>query len=304
MKYNKSLFPFESKWIQIENHNIHYVDEGKGQILLFSHAALGSSFMYRKFVENLSLHFRCIALDYPGFGLSTDLPQQKYSVVTQSRILKQFIQKLGLHEIIALGHDTGGPSLFKVAVEQPELFKGLILTDTIIFPTTSYRRIHLMLKLLSLGILKRLNIWTNFIMKLTVNKGVVTRKLSKEEKAEYYKMSATSKKRSRITQLLCSLRQNPDFMQSIKSGFENELNEKPALLIYGENDPVTQMGIPQRIQAMLKNASLFFIEKEGHFPHEGQPERMCTIIYQWVQNRNYIEKAKIKPLEIRNKSYN
>ena len=302
MRYNKSLFPFESKWIQIENYRIHYVDEGKGQILLFSHAALGSSFMYRRFIKSLSQHFRCIALDYPGFGLSTDHPHQKYSVITQSRILKQVIQKLELQEIIAMGHDTGGPSLFKVAKDQPELFKGLILTDTIIFPTFEYRRIHLMLQILGFNFVRKLNETTNFIMKLTVTKGVVTRKLSNEEKAEYYKISASSKKRFRITQLLCSLRENPDFMQSIKDGFEKELNEKPALLIYGENDPVTQLGIPDRIHAMLENAELFFIKNEGHFPHEGQPERMCEIIFQWTQNLNNHEKPKFKPLEISSKN--
>ena len=31
---NKQLFPFESKWIQINGNAQHYIDEGNGDILL------------------------------------------------------------------------------------------------------------------------------------------------------------------------------------------------------------------------------------------------------------------------------
>ncbi len=286
MKYDTILYPFDSRWIDIQNQKVHYVDEGDGQIILFSHAAIGSSYMYRRFIQILSRTYRCIALDYPGFGLSSNGTHYVYGVVSQSRVLRQFIQQLQLKDIIALGHDTGGPSLFKVAADHPDLFKGLILTDTIIFPTSEYVKIHTMLSVLGSGVVQALNGWTNFLMKLTINKGVATRKLGRQEKIPYYEMSNTSAKRKRIIKVLVSLRDNPEFMKRVKEGFENELNEKPVLLIYGEKDPVNELGVPDRIHAMLKNSELFHIRKEGHFPHEGQPERMSEIIHQWIQKLN------------------
>lgn len=285
MKYNKNLFPFRPNWVTIDNHDIHYIDEGKGQIILFSHAALGSSFMYRRFFTILRRQFRCIALDYPGFGLSVGQPEH-FSIVSQSKILEKFIHTLKLKDIIALGHDTGGPSLFKVAADHPELFKGLILTDTVIFPTKEYPKIHNMLKLLSLGVMVSLNAWTNFLVKMTINFGMVTRKLTSAEKAVYYSMFDTSEKRKSITQVLTSLKEYPHFMEKVQLGFKEQLNAKPTLLIYGEKDPVTQLGIPDRIYRMLENAELFFVKKEGHFPHEGQAELMENIISQWIQDQN------------------
>jgi len=280
--YNHELYPFESKWVEIENHKIHYVDEGQGQVLLFSHAALGSSFMFRRFIQILSKNHRCIALDYPGFGLSEGKAECEYTVASQCRILGLFIGRLRLEDIIALGHDTGGPSLFKVATDYPELFRGLILTDTIIFPTMEYGRIHRMLNILGSRAVRFVNRYTNFLVRLTFNKGVVTRSLSAEERKQYHDLFNTHQKRERIIQMLSSLRQQSDHMKIVKKGFETELNGIPTLLIYGEKDPVTELGIPDRIHAMLKNSELFFIKKEGHFPHEGQPERMSEIISQWV----------------------
>lgn len=282
MKYNKKLYPFESKWIALDNHNIHYVDEGQGQVILFSHAPLASSFMYRKLIHKLSENYRCVALDFPGFGISYDDPARKYSIVTQSEILRQFIHQLRLSDIIGFGHDTGGPSLFKVAVDSPELFKGLILTDTIIFPTNEYPRIHNMLGVVGSRIFRQVNAVTNLLVRLTYSLGVPTRRLTQNELKQYSRLFRTHHQRRRITEMLYSLKENNEFMQRVKAGFENQLRSKPILLIYGENDPVNKLGIADRIHKMMKNSELFLIKKEGHFPHEGQPERMIEIVDSWM----------------------
>jgi pimeloyl-ACP methyl ester carboxylesterase len=39
-------------------------------VLLFLHSFPTWSFIYRNIIKNLKSNFRCIALDYPGFGLS------------------------------------------------------------------------------------------------------------------------------------------------------------------------------------------------------------------------------------------
>ncbi len=283
MSYHTELFPFESRWVDIGQHSIHYVDEGKGPVILFSHAALGSSFMFRKFIEILSPFYRCIALDYLGFGLSSDVPSQNYSILTQSYILQEFIHRLNLTDIIGLGHDTGGPSLFRVAAEHPNLFQGLILTDTLIFPSYTYERIHRMLSLVGSGLFQWVNAQTNFLAKATFSRGITTRKLSQEEKRQYEQLFSTPHKRRRITQLLYSLREESKMMEELSQAFKKHLKDKPSLLIYGEKDPLTQLGIPQRIHEMLSKSELLFVEKEGHFPHEGQPEFMANSIHQWIQ---------------------
>ena len=292
--YDQALYPFTNRWVSIGKQRIHYIDEGTGPTLLFSHAPLGSSFMYRVFIQQLSLHYRCIALDYPGFGLSSPHPEGEYSIQSQKELLEAFIDQLQLQDIIGLGHDTGGPSLFKVATEQAERFKALILTDTIIYPTTEYPRIHRMLGLVGSPFFQMINAYTNLLVRLTFSFGIRTRKLARGEKQQYYRLYDTPSKRRRITKMLYSLRGHQSFMQDLLTSFEQSWKDKPVLLIYGEKDPVQELGIPDRILGGLNKAHLHLIPNEGHFPHEGQAEEMSHLIHQWLQALN----ASSKPLQV------
>jgi haloalkane dehalogenase len=65
------LFSFESRFVAIDGHTVHYVNEGSGPTLLMLHGNATWSFVYRDVIRTLRDEFRCIALDYPGFGLSS-----------------------------------------------------------------------------------------------------------------------------------------------------------------------------------------------------------------------------------------
>lgn len=69
-----SIFPFDNHYLRIDGHTVHYIDEGSGPVLLLLHGNPSWSFVYRNIITELSSQFRCIALDYPGFGLSTAAP--------------------------------------------------------------------------------------------------------------------------------------------------------------------------------------------------------------------------------------
>jgi haloalkane dehalogenase len=281
--YNKELYPFDSKWINIEGNSIHYLDEGHGDVILFSHPPLASSFMYRNFIKILSQNYRCIALDYPGFGLSGKSDAYNMSLEKQGQVLEQFMRQLNLNCVYGLGHDTGGPSLFSVAAKNPDWFRGLILTDTIIFPVSEYPKVKRMLEFVGGKVFTWLNAKTNILVKATYRYGIRTRKLSRIERMEYQKMFDTASKRKQISAMLNNLSQSEGFMEKIKASFEGPLNTKPTLLIYGEDDPVHKLGIAIRIHQMLPSSVLHIIDKEGHFPHEGQPEKMSALIDHWIR---------------------
>ena len=71
-------------------------DEGAGPIILFVHGAVGWSFLYRNIIKDLRSDFRCVAIDWPGFGLSDATPDFETTLPGNSRILETFIQELGL----------------------------------------------------------------------------------------------------------------------------------------------------------------------------------------------------------------
>jgi len=55
-------FPFESRYVTLNGHRLHYIDEGEGPVLLFIHGNPTSSYLWRNVIKPLRGHYRCIAL--------------------------------------------------------------------------------------------------------------------------------------------------------------------------------------------------------------------------------------------------
>jgi haloalkane dehalogenase len=89
---DRTLYPFESRWIDIDGNRIHYVDEGKGPILLLLHGNGSWSFLYRHMIFRLAGQFRCIALDHAGFGLSRARPGFSFKPRAHSAVLESFVR--------------------------------------------------------------------------------------------------------------------------------------------------------------------------------------------------------------------
>src|SRR2546430_8404245 len=85
------LYPFESHYADIERARVHYVDEGSGPTLLLLHGNPTWSFLYRDLIQGLRDRFRCIAPDYPGFGLSHAPPDYGYTPAEHANVLEQLI---------------------------------------------------------------------------------------------------------------------------------------------------------------------------------------------------------------------
>src|SRR5262249_50527060 len=70
-------FPFRSNFIEVNGSKIHYIDEGKGEPILFLHGNPTSSYLWRNVIPHLTNNARCIAPDLIGMGKS-DKPEIEY----------------------------------------------------------------------------------------------------------------------------------------------------------------------------------------------------------------------------------
>lgn len=87
-------YPFESRYFETLHGNMHYVDEGSGEHILFIHGDPTWSFMYRHLIKALSKGFRRIAPDHIGFGLSDKPHDVSYLPQFHAENLEQFVEKL------------------------------------------------------------------------------------------------------------------------------------------------------------------------------------------------------------------
>ncbi len=65
---DKTEYPFTSNFYNLNGHNLHYIDEGHGETILFVHGTPSWSFDFRNVIKILKSSFRCIAIDHIGFG--------------------------------------------------------------------------------------------------------------------------------------------------------------------------------------------------------------------------------------------
>src|SRR6187402_3103815 len=104
----RDLYPFESHFINLGPHRLHYLDGGAGEPLLFVHGNPTWSFYWRNLILGLRDRARCIAVDHIGCGLS-DKPQD-YRYTLQQRIddLVRLVEHLDLANVTLVAHDWGG----------------------------------------------------------------------------------------------------------------------------------------------------------------------------------------------------
>jgi haloalkane dehalogenase len=128
------LYPFDNNYLEIDGCRVHYVDEGTGPPLLLLHGNPTWSFLYRNIITGLRHRFRCVAVDYPGFGMSTAPPAYGFTPAEHARVLNEFITFLDLQNITMMVHDWGGPIGFAAATRQPERFTAFVIGNTFAWP--------------------------------------------------------------------------------------------------------------------------------------------------------------------------
>ena len=131
---DRTLFPFASRFVDIGGNMVHYIDEGSGPTLLLLHGNPTWSFLYRHVVRRLSPHFRCVALDYPGFGLSKAKPGYAFTPREHSSVVESFVDTLDLSDLRVMVQDWGGPIGLGMAGRRPGMIHSLVLGNSFAWP--------------------------------------------------------------------------------------------------------------------------------------------------------------------------
>src|SRR5688500_7798390 len=86
---DRSAYPFRSRFLEVvPGTRMHYVDEGRGDVVLFVHGTPTWSFEWRHAIRQLSRTHRCIAMDHLGFGLSDRPRDFDYTPESHARVLR------------------------------------------------------------------------------------------------------------------------------------------------------------------------------------------------------------------------
>ena len=131
-----ALYPFKSHFLNINGLRYHYLDEGKGDVIIMLHGNPTWSFYYRKMVGALRGHYRVIVPDHMGCGLSDKPDDSQYNFTLAQRVkdLEALVAHLDLGDNLTLMvHDWGGMIGMSFAARHLQSVKRLIVSNTSAF---------------------------------------------------------------------------------------------------------------------------------------------------------------------------
>jgi haloalkane dehalogenase len=98
--------PQSSDTIRIMGADMHFLEAGSGDPIVFLHGQPTSSYLWRNVMPFLEGHGRVIAPDLIGFGQS-DRPDLDYTFQTHFDYLSAFMDAMDLNEVTLVVHDWG-----------------------------------------------------------------------------------------------------------------------------------------------------------------------------------------------------
>ncbi|SEH48241.1 haloalkane dehalogenase [Mycolicibacterium rutilum] len=274
-----TLFSFESRFIEIDGHTVHYVDEGSGPTLLFLHGNPTWSFVYRDGIASLRDEFRCVAVDFPGFGLSTAGPGYGYLPVEHVEVLTAFIDALGLTGVTLVAHDWGGPIGLAAVQNRPAVFEQLVLANTWAWPIGA-PHVQVMSHVMGSPIGRLLIRQFNLFVNVMIPAGHRLTKPNRDEMRHYQKALDSGARRDPSAIFPREITASRAFLAGVEAGLGN-LATLPTLIIWGDADIAFGDRELRRWEQTLADHRTVIVEGAGHFVQSDAPTKFAAAIRAW-----------------------
>ncbi|BBX46873.1 haloalkane dehalogenase [Mycobacterium cookii] len=275
-----TLFPFTSRFLEIDGNTVHYVDEGRGPILLMLHGNPTWSFVYRDVISQLSATFRCIALDYPGFGLSSPAPGYRFHPADHARVVGEFVDRLDLRDVTLVVQDWGGPIGLTAAVARRERFSALVVGNTWAWPVNGDLHFEMFSRFMGGPIGRLLIRRFNFFVNAMIPAGHRRRRPTAAEMDHYRQALPTPQRRMPSAIFPKDILAAQAFLADLEHGLPT-LADLPTLIVWGDADIAFRDNERRRWEALLPRHHTVVLSGAGHYLQSDAPTEFADAIAAW-----------------------
>jgi haloalkane dehalogenase len=271
------LFPFTSRWFDGPVGRVHYIDEGGGRPILFLHGNPTWSFLYRDIIRRLRDRFRCVAVDYPGFGLSDRPERYGYTPAEHADVVAALVGHLDLRDLIVMGQDWGGPIGMATALASPDRIRGLVFGNTWFWPTD--RLVNKVFSwVMSTRRMQRAILEENYFVNRLIPAGTA-RALAPSVLEHYRAVQPSSAARQGVAEFPRQLRAASPWLARLADQAPAALGARPLLLVWGMRDFAFPPGafLP-RWKATFPDHQLVELRAAKHFIQEDEPALIADAI--------------------------
>lgn len=274
-----------SYFAKVNGIQLHYIEMGKGPLVILLHGWPETSSSWNKTMRALSSKYRVIAPDLRGLGLS-ERTSNGYDKKTIATDIKALIDYLGGTRAAIIGHDMGGKAAYVLAHLYPRSVSKLVLVDCLIPGTENADSLHggawhygfhmtpKIPEMLTQGrekeyIRSQIKLWS--FKKDAISEDAI------DEDAFYYSTAGG------MTAGFNYYRALKEDAALVKTFYGKKLS-MPVLTISGRH------GVADKLSKALKNDATFLksiiFEESGHFVAEEVPEAFNAAIIQFLDNKN------------------
>lgn len=252
-----------------EDAGLHYQIYNRDEMLpvVLIHGA-GGNYLYWPSEIRRMPGVRVYALDLPGHGKSAGTGQQSISAYVGSIV--QWLQAVGLHRAVFVGHSMGGAIALRLALEHP----GNLLA----------------LGLIATSISMRVN---PTLINDTANKTHFERAVKNVISWSFSSQAPESLKNTafkRLAKTRPSVLQG-DFLACDGFNLHDRLGEIscPVLVLCGIEDKMTPMGRVEQLADAIPQARLEVISEAGHMVMLEKPRAVADILQRFLQEIKFLE---------------
>lgn len=290
-------FPFESKFINLGQDTIHYVESGDGDPILLLHGLPANAYLWRNIIPNIDSNKQVIALDFLGFGKSSFPKDRNISVEVQYKMLTDFIEAKQLKNVTLFIQDIGSLVGMLYAIREPQNVKGMAIFEAPFMPAdVMYDQLPFSFKVfMKLTRSKKGNekwmVKRNFAGKKLAVNFFTGRKLPKEAYKFYTEPWDEKERRYAITNgpdpavlSYTKGKGESDFatlLDTISKGMKE--TELPILYFYAKKGLVNRKKAVEYAKENFKNANYVYLGKGKHFLTESHPKQMSQKFNEWYE---------------------
>ena len=277
-----SQFRNQQKIFKSVNGNIHFIDKGKGDVIVLLHGVPTSGWLYRNMIDELSQHYRVIVPDMLGFG-SSDSPKG-YDIYTEENHAKRLLalmDSLNIKHWTHVMHDAGGLWTWELFKKEPNKISKLIILNTIIYeegfdPPIRFKP----------GFFAKTAMWsyrngitTNTMLRNLFKSGLTKNTLNKIDVEGYKKPLREGKTRAMYYFFSQTCNDLTDYSSLISK------IDIPVSIIWGENDSFLKWN-PQS-QSVINDLKIssehVHLINAKHFIQEEQPAQINSILLDFIK---------------------
>lgn len=254
------------KEIKIDDHNIVYLEGGKGPTLLLLHGYTGSKDNWLVMAPYLTKDYHVVIPDLPGYGESSMIEKASYDLSNQMPRLHKFVQALELKKFHIAGNSMGGLFAGTYAVRYPDEVISVGLFNAL--GVNSLEK-SVVIKMVEKGenplLLKDSNDVPRYMALLFVNIPSMPYPIEKVMvKTALANRQFYEKEAKEIFPAFDSLEKD---LPNIKA---------PALILWGDKDQVLDVSSVPVFEKGLKNHKTVIIKDCGHVPMMEKPKETAT----------------------------